>query len=186
MNRLVFLAQMRIAQLRARVWFDYVPSASNIADLPTRLDDAAFARLMRLVDRLSPCVWHRIGACRVHGLSLHRFLRDLEPRRVPGPPTRCGVRGQFRVCSRAHGMWVCMPLAIRGVCVHFTLPCSSFESKRDSHPNLSCLDAHVPCTLVLAHAHACAPYRTCIVHRCAIAVTAAREAEAAVTAIVYL
>ena len=48
MNRLVFLAHMRIAQLGARVWFDYVPSASNVADLPTRLDDAAFARLLRL------------------------------------------------------------------------------------------------------------------------------------------
>ena len=66
MNRLVFLAQMRVAQLRARVWFDYVPSASNIADLPTRLDDDAYARLMRLGSfvpmRLAPhwclsCAW---------------------------------------------------------------------------------------------------------------------------------
>ena len=48
MNRLVFVAQMRIAQLSARVWFDYVPSASNVADLPTRLDDAAYVRLSRL------------------------------------------------------------------------------------------------------------------------------------------
>ena len=48
MNRLVFLAQMRVAQLNARVWFDYVPSASNAADLPTRLDDAAYRRLSSL------------------------------------------------------------------------------------------------------------------------------------------
>ena len=36
--------QLLEAQLRARVWFDYVPFASNAADLPTRLDDAAYAR----------------------------------------------------------------------------------------------------------------------------------------------
>ena len=127
MNRLVFLAQMRIAQLRARVWFDYVPSASNIADLPTRLDDAAFARLMRLVDRLSPCVWHRIGACRVHGLSLHRFLRDLEPRRVPGPPTRCGFRAAPRVLPGSRHVGVHASRHSRG-CVHF-LRCRAVRSR---------------------------------------------------------
>ena len=68
MSRLVFLAQLRIAQLRARVWFDYVPSASNVADLPTRLDDAAFARLMRL-GCLCLCGLRPSGACRVRGLS---------------------------------------------------------------------------------------------------------------------
>ena len=52
MNRLVFLAQLRIAQLSARVWFDYVPSTSNVADLPTRLDDAALQRLSRLGERV--------------------------------------------------------------------------------------------------------------------------------------
>ena len=71
MNRLVFLAQLRIAQLRARVWFDYVPSASNVADLPTRLDDVAFARLMRLgvfvPMRLAPewclsCAWAELAS----------------------------------------------------------------------------------------------------------------------------
>ena len=48
MNRLVFLSHLWLAQLNARVWYDYVPSASNIADLPTRLDDAAWQRLSAL------------------------------------------------------------------------------------------------------------------------------------------
>ena len=69
MNRLVFLAQLRIAQLRARVWFDYVPSASNVADLPTRLDDAAFARLMRLGVFVPMQLLRPNGACRVRGPS---------------------------------------------------------------------------------------------------------------------
>jgi len=44
-NRLVFVTNMRIALFQCDVWYDYVPSASNIADLPTRLDARAFTRL---------------------------------------------------------------------------------------------------------------------------------------------
>ena len=51
-NRLVFVTLMRAMRLRCDVWFDYVPSASNFADLPTRLDDAAFARLERVARRV--------------------------------------------------------------------------------------------------------------------------------------
>jgi len=54
-NRLVFLARLRMHVLRADVWFDYVPSASNIADLPTRLDCAAQRRLAAIGPRV-PCV----------------------------------------------------------------------------------------------------------------------------------
>lgn len=54
-NRLVFLARLRMHVLRADVWFDYVPSASNIADLPTRLDCAARQRLLAVGPRV-PCV----------------------------------------------------------------------------------------------------------------------------------
>ena len=51
-NRLTFIANMRLARLRCDAWFDYVPSASNIADLPTRLDDDAIARLNRIARRV--------------------------------------------------------------------------------------------------------------------------------------
>lgn len=54
-NRLVFLARLRLHLLRADVWFDYVPSASNIADLPTRLDASAYQRLLALGPRV-PCL----------------------------------------------------------------------------------------------------------------------------------
>ncbi|KAL1510245.1 hypothetical protein AB1Y20_006569 [Prymnesium parvum] len=54
-NRLVFLARLRMHVLRADVWFDYVPSASNIADLPTRLDHDARQRLLALGPQV-PCV----------------------------------------------------------------------------------------------------------------------------------
>ena len=53
MNRLVFIARARLASLSCSAWFDYVPSASNIADLPTRLDTEAFARLERVATRVS-------------------------------------------------------------------------------------------------------------------------------------
>jgi hypothetical protein len=42
------------------VWYDYVPSAANIADLPTRLDAEALLRLERLGPRvplLLPPAW---------------------------------------------------------------------------------------------------------------------------------
>ena len=48
---------MRIAQLGARVWFDYVLSASNAADLPTRLDGAAFVRLSRMGSFVPCCLY---------------------------------------------------------------------------------------------------------------------------------
>ena len=52
MNRIAFVTLLRQSQLSCNVWFDYVPSASNIADLPTRLDAAAFARLEQLGERV--------------------------------------------------------------------------------------------------------------------------------------
>ena len=52
LNRIVFLLRARLDQMGCRVWFDYVPSASNIADLPTRLDAAAFARLEPIASRV--------------------------------------------------------------------------------------------------------------------------------------
>ena len=70
MSRLVFLLRAQLDMLECRAWFDYVPSASNIADLPTRLDAAAFARLARIADRvpmrLPPewclsCPWASLG-----------------------------------------------------------------------------------------------------------------------------
>jgi len=51
-NRLVFVMSMHIALLRCDVWYDYVPSASNIADLPTRLDASAFSRLEAVARRI--------------------------------------------------------------------------------------------------------------------------------------
>ena len=51
-NRLTFITNMRLSRLRCDAWFDYVPSASNIADLPTRLDDDAMARLSRVARRV--------------------------------------------------------------------------------------------------------------------------------------
>ena len=51
-NRLVFVTLMRAAKLSCNVWFDYVPSAANIADLPTRLDDDAIMRLNRVARRV--------------------------------------------------------------------------------------------------------------------------------------
>ena len=48
MNRFVFITLLRLTRLSCGVWFDYVPSAANIADLPTRLDADAFNRLNKL------------------------------------------------------------------------------------------------------------------------------------------
>mmetsp|Transcript_16082 Transcript_16082/g.36700 ORF Transcript_16082/g.36700 Transcript_16082/m.36700 type:complete len:515 (-) Transcript_16082:104-1648(-) len=45
MNRVAFLIRAFYVRFRVDAWLDYVPSASNIADLPTRLDDAALLRL---------------------------------------------------------------------------------------------------------------------------------------------
>lgn len=70
-NRLVFVTNMRIALLRCNVWYDYVPSASNIADLPTRLDARAFARLEAVARRIPlalPPEW--CLACNHSDLSL--------------------------------------------------------------------------------------------------------------------
>ena len=52
MNRCVFIAGMRQAVLGCNVWYDYVPSASNIADLPTRLDDDTVRRLDSFASRV--------------------------------------------------------------------------------------------------------------------------------------
>ena len=43
---------MRLAAMRCSAWYEYVPSASNIADLPTRLDAEAFARHERIATRV--------------------------------------------------------------------------------------------------------------------------------------
>jgi len=51
-NRLVFIARLLLQKLRCNTWFDYVPSASNFADLPTRLDEDAFRRLSRVARRI--------------------------------------------------------------------------------------------------------------------------------------
>lgn len=52
MNMFAFLARLRFAMFGADVWFDYVPSASNVTfnvlDLHTRLGDSAAARLNKL------------------------------------------------------------------------------------------------------------------------------------------
>ena len=52
MNRAVFVSQMRMVLLSCNVWYDYVPSASNIADLPTRLDEDALRRLNKIGERV--------------------------------------------------------------------------------------------------------------------------------------
>ena len=76
MNRLILLTHVSIAKLACDVWFDYVPSASNIADLPTRLDDSAFQRLSALGRQvpmhLPPkwclsCEYDRLRALFLHG-----------------------------------------------------------------------------------------------------------------------
>ena len=51
-NRLVFVAGVCVAQLACDAWFDYVPSASNLSDLPTRLDDSASSRLNAIGSRV--------------------------------------------------------------------------------------------------------------------------------------
>ena len=59
-NRIVFITRMKLLRLECDVWFDYVPSASNVADLPTRLDDDAMRRLHALgrrVDMTLPPQW---------------------------------------------------------------------------------------------------------------------------------
>jgi hypothetical protein len=60
LNRICMIAQMRTSLLACNVWYDYVPSAANIADLPTRLDAEALLRLERLGPRvplLLPPAW---------------------------------------------------------------------------------------------------------------------------------
>ena len=48
-NRIVFLyTNVRLASLACDVWYDYVPSAANAADLPTRLDAGVFGGLNAL------------------------------------------------------------------------------------------------------------------------------------------
>jgi hypothetical protein len=60
LNRICMISQMRTSMLGCNVWYDYVPSAANIADLPTRLDAEALLRLERLGPRvplLLPPAW---------------------------------------------------------------------------------------------------------------------------------
>jgi len=52
MNRVAFLLRSFYVRFRVDAWLDYVPSASNIADLPTRLDDAAESRLNNIAVRV--------------------------------------------------------------------------------------------------------------------------------------
>lgn len=51
-NRVVFLAGLVCQRLHCRVWYDYVPSKANVADLPTRLCPEALLRLQRLGQRV--------------------------------------------------------------------------------------------------------------------------------------
>lgn len=51
-NRIVFLAGFLSARLNLRVWYDYVSSGSNIADLPTRLTASAMDLLDRIGTRM--------------------------------------------------------------------------------------------------------------------------------------
>jgi len=48
---MAFVTHMRLAFSECEGWFDYAPSAANIADIPARLDAAAFARLERVARR---------------------------------------------------------------------------------------------------------------------------------------
>ena len=49
-NRLIMLTLLKAAKLNCRPWFDYAPSKSNIADLPTRPNMRDIAKL----DSLGP------------------------------------------------------------------------------------------------------------------------------------
>ena len=44
------------ARLGARVWYDYVASAANIADLPSR-DDPSYVPILRRLRPLAPIFW---------------------------------------------------------------------------------------------------------------------------------
>jgi len=78
-NRYVFLARMKLLQLSCDAWFDYVPSAANMADLPTRLDRDAFERLSRVARRVPLAIPSRV-ACEC-------ALADLAPLLVSNDPS---------------------------------------------------------------------------------------------------
>ena len=46
------------ARLRCRVWYDYVASKANIADLPSR-NEPAYLNELRRVRPLAPIIWFR-------------------------------------------------------------------------------------------------------------------------------
>ena len=60
----------RLFGMRSRVWFEYIESAANIADLPSRCDSKLAARMLQ-----------------------RRFGRAVKPRRMLLPPLRA-CRGQ--------------------------------------------------------------------------------------------
>lgn len=71
-NRIVFLTGLLTARMQCHVWYDYVSSCQNIADLPTRLTPAARLRLERLgsqvemvlpTERCLACPWSQL--CRL-------------------------------------------------------------------------------------------------------------------------
>ena len=63
---------MVTSKLNLDLWYDYVPSASNLADLPTRLNDEATKRLNALgpesrvplilpPERILSCSWSELS-----------------------------------------------------------------------------------------------------------------------------
>ena len=77
-NRYVFLARMKLLDLSCNAWFDYVPSAANMADLPTRLDDEAFTRLNRVARRVPLMLPSRV-ACECALADLAELLISNHP-----------------------------------------------------------------------------------------------------------
>ena len=55
---------IRQARLRCKVWYDYVTSAANIADLPSRADES-YVPLLRRLRPFAPIIWFdsRIPPC---------------------------------------------------------------------------------------------------------------------------
>ena len=47
---------LRQAQLRCRVWYDYVASKANVSDMPSR-DDPAYLQILRRLRPDAPIMW---------------------------------------------------------------------------------------------------------------------------------
>ena len=74
LNRICLYAHMVSSNLNLDIWYDYVPSASNLADLPTRLDDEATKRLINALgpesrvplilppECILSCTWSELSA----------------------------------------------------------------------------------------------------------------------------